>query len=46
MQDVAVKQLLHTGDGQMGEFVKVMRFEDLRKGGDNRRSKNRLQCRD
>jgi hypothetical protein len=30
VQDVAVKQLLHTGDGQMGEFVKVLRFWRLR----------------
>ena len=32
VQDVAVKQLLHTGDGQMGEFVKVQRFRCPRKG--------------
>ncbi len=30
VQDVAVKQLLHTGDGQMDEFIKVqpLKLED------------------
>lgn len=43
VQDVAVKQLLHTGDGQMGEFVKVMRLRGLR-GGSNHRTQTNIYC--